>query len=540
LRQANNSVGGAAGWKLAGLVAVSLILYWSGNARTPLWDRDEPRFAEAAREMLETGDFIVPRFHGEIRPDKPILGYWAIAAGMKVFGAGEFGARFFSGVFGASCVVVLFLLARRMTGSAKTALAAAAMLAASPVMFAESKLCTVDAGLLFWLLLAFAGLWRIWEGPCKWPPRALFWAAVALGLLTKGPVALAAVFVPVLLMAVFAKDRSFLARMGWPWGVPLLILICLPWAWAVQARTGGEFLRLSLGRHVVERARRALEGHSGFPGFYAATLFFAFFPWAFFVPGAVWSVFGGIREKKMELFLLSWGAGLIIVLELVRTKMVHYSLPAFPALAVLVALFLESQSRRRRLVTVGAVAALAMALILGAGAPVALHLAGMDAAVFPMACAGALLAVGMTAALLAARRERWMRAAFAAAAAWLFACAAWGLPAVGRQGSTPALLESVALARSAADVRGTPVSIGYREPSLVFYLGGDVLFLDGPGDLAAVPVQRPPRVVIADEDAAAALGEARGRRVVERDSARGFNFATGQWENLKVYIDYGD
>ena len=522
---------------LAGLVTLSLILYWAGNARTPLWDRDEPRFAEAAREMLVTGDFIVPRFQGELRPDKPVLGYWFIAAGMKAFGGGEFGARLFSGIFGAMSIVVLYRLARRMTGSDVTALSAAAMLATAPVMFMESKLCTVDAGLLFWLLLSFTGLWRIWQGRGGSRAKALFWAGLALAVLTKGPVALAAVFAPVALLAVFARDRSFLKRMGWAWGIPLFIAITLPWAWAVQAATNGEFLHLAIGRHVIERAGGALEGHSGFPGFYAATLFVTFFPWAFFVPGAIWSAFGGLREKKLELFLVAWAAGLVIVLEFVGTKMVHYSLPAFPALAVLVALFLERHLHHSRLIAVGAWAAFAMGLVLAVGAPLALHLAGMEAAVLPMAGAGVILAGGMLHA--AVRRGRWLRGAFAATAAWLFVTGAWGMPIVGWYASTPAVMDAISRVQSETDTAGAPVSIGYREPSLVFYLGGDVEFLDGPADFPREPIREVPRIVVVTEDRTAALEAMEDRVMVEWAVANGFNFANGRWEQILVYLDYG-
>ena len=269
------------------LIAVAAVLYFVGNSRTALFDRDEPRFAEAAREMLRTRDFVVPHFNGEVRYDKPVLAYYFFAAGMAVFGPNEFGARCASAVFGVISVLVLYSLALRILGDERRALLAAAILAAAPVMVAESKLCTVDALLLLLLLLSFTGLWRIFEGPCPNQWKALFWASLALGVLAKGPVALAAVFGAVFFLVAISRDRSFLGRMAWPWGVPLFILILAPWVLAVQERTGGEFLRVALGRHVIQRASEPLEGHWGFPGFYLVTIFATFFPWAIPIrPGA--------------------------------------------------------------------------------------------------------------------------------------------------------------------------------------------------------------------------------------------------------------
>ncbi len=527
-----------AAWSLAGLVVLALLLYWVGNDRTPLWDRDEPRFAEATRRMLETRDFVVPEFHGQLRPDKPVLGYWFMAAGMSLFGAGEFGVRFFSGIFAALSVVVLWRLARSMTGSDRLAFWAAAMLATAPVMFVQGKLCTVDAGLLFWLLLSFSGLWKIWQGPCGAGARVLFWAPLALAMITKGPVALAAVFMPVVILGIFAADRSFLKRMGWIWGVPLFLAICLPWAWSVQVRTGGEFLRLSLGRHVVERTRAPLEGHSGFPGFYVATLFGTFFPWAFFVPGAIWSVFGGLREKKLELFLVAWAVGLVIILEFVRTKMVHYSLPVFPALAILVALFIED-NLRGRLVAAGAWSAFVMAVVLAVAAPVAVGVVGMEAAVFPMAGAGVILVGGMLAAALGAKSGLWRGRALGAVAGWLFVIAAWGLPMVGSYGSTPAVMAAIVRARAHLQADAGVATLGYSEPSLVFYLGGDVDVIAGADDFQADPVVDTPRIVVVEQRRSEVVEELEGRVMVEWDRFRGFNFAPGRWQDFTLYLDYG-
>lgn len=538
-----------AGRALWALVLAAFVVYLVGNARTPLWDRDEPRFAQATREMMETGDYVVPHFAGEVRYDKPILGYYFFAAGMRAFGANEFGARFFSGVFGALSVALVYLVARRMTGSARVGLWSAAILATAPVMFAESKMCTVDAGLLFWILLAFAALWRIYEGPCTWRPKVLLWTALALGVLTKGPVAPAALFVPVGLMALVARDRSFLRRMGWLWGVPLLVTLCLPWAVAVQAQTGGDFLRVALGKHVVGRAGRAMEGHGGFPGFYVVTLFGTFFPWAFFAVGGALESLKGLRDNRREIFLLSWAVGLIAVLEIAHTKMVHYSLPVFPALSIIVALFFDRAARAgdRRLLP-GAVAALVMAAALAIAPVVALYKAGMMAAVFPFAGAGVILVAGMARVVYLSKHGKGLKAAFATMLAWLFLVAAWGLPAAGSCGATKKVVALVEKIQERLKKRAPVISCGYEEPSLVFYLGGDVEFSKLPRSAGDLATPQAPLILITRRKAepilrlAGLLGEPghTGAEttgvLVEAGSTRGFNFAKGRYEELVVWV----
>ena len=521
-------------WALA---ALSFAFYLVGNSQSPLFDRDEPRFAQAAREMLSTRDFVVPRLNGEVRYDKPVLAYYFMAAAMAVFGPDEFGARFPSAVFGALSVVACFLLARRMLSDERKALIAAAILAGAPVMVAESKQCTVDALLLLLLLLSFTGLWRIYEGPChnKW--KVLFWASLSLAVLTKGPVALAAVFAAVFLMTAISRDRSFLGRMAWPWGIPLFILILTPWLLAVQEKTGGEFLRVALGKHVIARSERAFEGHEGFPGFYVATLFVTFFPWAFFAPGAVWDAVRGLRNWPREIFLLSWAGGLWIVLELVRTKMVHYALPTFPALSILVAAFLVTAEARRdpRLIW-GMASTLVMAVVIAVGMPVAAFLYGLHNAVEPLAAAGLVLLAGMTWCVILQRRFR----PFAVAAgiitvfAWLLVLSAWALPVLAAYSPSKEAASIVAKAAREFPSRPAVGLIGFKEPSLVFYLDG-ARFPPAPAALEDFDAPGFPDILVVS---------ARERSVMEFlqmsdfnyvGSVEGINFAKGGRVRLSIW-----
>jgi len=533
--QENTVVSRRSLWALA---AVAFLLYIAGNSHTPLMDRDEPRFAQAAREMLRSGDFIVPHFNGEVRFDKPVLAYYFIAAGMGVFGPNEVGARVASALFGALSVFVVFFLARRVLASEAKALLAAAFLASAPVMVVESKQCTVDALLLLLVLLSFTGLWRIYEGPCENKWKALFWASLALGALTKGPVAVAVAFGCVFLLVAISRDRSFLGRMAWPWGIPLFILIVAPWVLAVQERTAGEFLRVALGKHVIQRASEPLESHRGFPGYYVLTFFVTMFPWAFFAPAALWNAVRGLRDKKKEIFLVAWAGGLVIILEIVETKMVHYSLPVFPAMAILVADYLVGalQSHDRRVISAIA-SAMVLAVIMALGLPVFAFLYGMSAAVEPLAAAGVVLLAGMSWWLVVARK--WgplsIGAGVAAVFAWLFVMASWAVPALLSGNPSKEAASLVAQARESLGSYATVALYeGYKEPSLVFYCDG-ALFPPAPRDLNELHAPGAPDILVfsTKNRGMVELLQASDFRYV--GSASGLNFAYGKPVRLSVW-----
>lgn len=318
------------------LAAACLVVYWAGNGDYGLWDRDEPRFATATREMLARGDAIVPTFNGQLRPDKPILIYWLQAIAYQIFGDGPFAARFWSGVGGmAACLLTLRLGTEAF--DRRVGLVAAWMLALSPMVVIESKLGTVDALLLAFCTAIFLALWRIYSGDTRWSTKSLFWSALGLGILTKGPVALAA---PGLSIAVFCfvrREYRWLGALGWRWGPALAVLIVAPWVVAVQIATDGEFLRQALGRHVVERAMQPLENHSGFPGYYVVSVFGLMAPWSFLLPWAIWTQRRQWLVDARLTFLACWALTTLVMFELVRTKLVHYYLPAYPALAIVLA-----------------------------------------------------------------------------------------------------------------------------------------------------------------------------------------------------------
>lgn len=328
------------------LIVVSLCIHWAGNANTPLWDRDEPRFATATREMLARGDWIVPTFNGELRPDKPILIYWLMGAAYHLLGDNTFAARFVSGLAGTAAAVCVFLLGRSMFNRS-VGLLAGWILALSPMAIVESKLATTDALLLFLLTVCLTCLWHVQEkfevarqtgGVGKtWLVAFGFWISLGLAILAKGPVALGVVAATILCFCLLRKETRWLQGLRFSWGIPVLLLITVPWCIAVQQETEGDFLRVALGHHVIKRSIQPLEGHRGIPGFYVLSLFGLMAPWAWMLPWSIGQHWERLRSDRRVAYLVSWAVGTLILFELVTTKLVHYYLPAYPAIALFLA-----------------------------------------------------------------------------------------------------------------------------------------------------------------------------------------------------------
>jgi len=391
--------------------------------------------------------------------------------------------------------------------------------------------------MLFLLLLSFHGLWKIYQGPCGNGWKFVFWAALALAVLTKGPVAPAAIFGAVFFLVAISRDRSFLGRMAWPWGVPLFILVLLPWVLAVQERTNGEFLQVALGRHVVGRAQAPMEGHGGPPGYYLGVVFVTFFPWAFFLPGAIWDAAKGLRDRPKETFLVSWMAGLWIVLEFAGTKLPHYALPTLPAAAILVSGFLtRAHAARDRRLLWGIGSAIAMAVIIAIGLPSLAQGYGVAKAVVPLAAAGAVLLIGMGIWLVLLRRWSALAigAAVATAFAWLLILAAWGLPAVMSESCSKGAAALVENARKSMGKDAVVGLYGYREPSLVFYLN-KARYAERPRSLEELYAPNAPDILVLSKKDTEFLKILQDTDFRYEGGVRGFKVEKGEKESLSVW-----
>ena len=184
----------------------ALIVYLIGNAQVPLWDRDEPRYAQTSSQMLRTGDWVVPRLLDEVRTAKPVLIYWCQASAMRVLGENEFAARLPSAVSMLLTLIVLALVIWRTAGPRRAAWTVF-ILASSGLAIAAAKMCITDAVLLLWVVIAELCLIAIYRNRAPWWTPYLMWVAIALGGLTKGPVVLGVLLTTMLALAILDVGR---------------------------------------------------------------------------------------------------------------------------------------------------------------------------------------------------------------------------------------------------------------------------------------------------------------------------------------------
>ena len=325
-------------------------LFLLGNWSTPLWDRDEPRYAQCSRQMLQSGDWVVPWFLDKWRPHKPPLIYWCQATAMWLLGDTGGAARLPSALAMSVSTSLLGIFVWRSAGS-RRALWTTFVFGSSALVIAAAKFCITDAVLLLWILIGQGALYVIWKGHMQgarvgWAAPGLFWVSTGLAGLTKGPVALAmhtALVIVLISLDVGSDWRSLRAWkhaakwLNWTcpvFGVLVLAALGAPWLIMVHLRAPG-FLSMLFHR-AGSYATRGDEGHARPPGFYLLLIWGLLFPWSLLLPTAIGM---GIRCRNRPLlrFSLAAAIGPWLVMELLTNKLPFYILPSFPGLAVLIA-----------------------------------------------------------------------------------------------------------------------------------------------------------------------------------------------------------
>jgi 4-amino-4-deoxy-L-arabinose transferase-like glycosyltransferase len=363
---------------LALIILAAAGVYLVGNGAVALWDRDEPRYAQTSRQMLQSGDWVVPHYLDNVRTAKPALIYWCQATAMMLTGHDDaFAARLPCAVATVILLVVLSVILWRYIGPERTVWTVF-IFATSGLTIAAAKMCITDAVLLLWVTLAQLCLYAMWRGNFAWPVVITFAVAHGLAGLTKGPVLLGMQATTILaLWALRLIDRSFppsvvgedllpprsvddrrppsavidyrvpppnIVRNKIKWDkiavravVALLIAtaIVLPWIVMVNHRASA-FLKTAVGHDVWDRMMTPLEQHTGPPGYYLLTIWATFFPWSLLLPLTIGLAIR-YRAHPHTRFAMAMIIGPWIMLELVRTKLPHYLLPVFPPLAFLTA-----------------------------------------------------------------------------------------------------------------------------------------------------------------------------------------------------------
>jgi 4-amino-4-deoxy-L-arabinose transferase-like glycosyltransferase len=484
---------------------LGLLLWLPGALSLPALDRDESRFAQSSRQMVESGDVVDLRFGQVPRYKKPAGIYWLQAAATEV--AGLFSGhddRIWTyrlpsllGGIGAGWLTFWCALA---VAEVEAALLAAVLMMGTVLLTAEATIATTDAVLLACVLAVQGVLLRLYRAArdSDAPPvsdRTVMWgwAAFSFGILVKGPVVLGVASATIIGLGgwdTWRKRKS--GEPAWAWlngvrlvrGLPLVLLIILPWLIAITIQSRGAFFEQSLGGDFAAKMAGGQESHGGWPGYYLLASALSFWPAILFVaPGIMLGI--ARRAEPGIRFLLVWAGVWWLAVEAVPTKLPHYVLEAYPALAILAALFLLDPRPVRFLAAarwVGIVQFGVGAVLLTAGVVLLPIYFGQGVWWWPLLAAagvGALLA--LAALVLALMRKNLAAALLGLLALLVFAPALTvGVgPRLDQFWISQRLKPMVAAASRPSD--SPPALAGYEEPSLVFALGKDVVLTDGRG-----------------------------------------------------------
>lgn len=313
----------------------ALVLYLPGLGRPALWEPDEGRYAEIAREMYLSGDLVTPRDDFVRYFEKPPLVYWAETAAIAVFGQNEFAVRLPAALSSAAEVVVTAALADAMLGPQVAVLAAIA-LALSPLFFGFARFATLDPTLAFFMTAALAAFHLASRAESFANRTARRWfvlsgAMLALGTLSKGPVAPILVGAIALFWLLWERRTREIVDMAWLPAVAVYCAISIPWFVLAAARNPG-FLRFFFIHEHLTRYLVNTE-HGWGPWFFVPIVMAGEWPWFAFVPAAI-PVFRDPARRSDSRFLVLWFAVIFVFFSIPRAKLGSYILPALPALAI--------------------------------------------------------------------------------------------------------------------------------------------------------------------------------------------------------------
>lgn len=318
------------------LILLALLAFLPGFFVIPPVDRDETRFAQASRQMVETGDFIDIRLLDMPRHKKPIGIYWAQSAAVMMSGLGGDAPIWvyrLPSLFGALAVVLLTYWVALPLGR-QTALAAAAMMAIAPLLGVEARLATTDALLAACIVFCQSVLFRTFRHiSVSWPLAMAFWVAFGAGILIKGPVLPLIVLSTIIAATLIHRNVQWLQALHPLVGVCMTLAITAPWFILIALKTGGTFFDASLQHDAFGKVFAGRESHGAPPGFHALLFTGTFWPFSVITIAALPAIWQARHDRNIQ-FLLCWLVPNWLIFELVATKLPHYVLPLMPAIAI--------------------------------------------------------------------------------------------------------------------------------------------------------------------------------------------------------------
>ena len=539
------------------LVLVSLFAFLPGFFQIPPVDRDEAYFAQASKQMVETGNYVDIRYQGDVRYRKPIGIYWlqaGVVRAAQALGVPTATEKIWlyriPSLLGALGAVLATYWCALAFASRRAAVLAALMMAGSILLGVEARLAKTDAVLLFTIVVAMGALARAYMLPrpgsdgdsirLNWPIPALFWTALAAGILDKGPLNLMVVGLAAVMLSIIERSARWLKPLRPLAGTAWMVLLVLPWFVAIYWRAGNAFLVDSVGHDMLSKIGGGQEAHGAPPGYYVLLFFLTFFPGSALALPAAPAIWSTRREPAVK-FLLAWLVPSWIVFELVATKLPHYVLPLYPAIAMLFAIVvdknqLSARPSLRRATLLWFVMPVVLSAVALGGAIALSH--NLEPLAWPFLAAAVICGLFAWRLYAVDGAERSLLRAVAAAI-----CGAIGIFAIVVPSLTPAF-PSVALAnvlRGASCPNPIAASVGYQEPSLVFLAGTATRLTDASSaaDFLRQGGCRFAFIDAGDQRAFARRAEAIGLHYRAGPSILGFNISNGHKVAIAVFEPTG-
>jgi 4-amino-4-deoxy-L-arabinose transferase-like glycosyltransferase len=542
----------------------------AGVFSLPPTDRDESRFAQATVQMLETGDFVRISFQEQPRHKKPVGIHWLQAASVGLFSEPEARAIWayrLPSLLGAALAVLSAYWAGCVLLGRRAAVVGASLLSVTLLLGYEAGIAKTDAMLVGLTTLSMAALAAMYEGRRRWV-GLVFWIGIAGGVMIKGPITPLVVGLTIVALFVIDRRARWMRPILW-WPGPIVAALMVgPWLYLVQQATDGAFLAEALGKDLGPKLVSGHETHGAPPGAHLLALPITFWPATLFLlPGLAMALqalrrpfddheAGGLR------FLLAWAVPAWIVFELVPTKLPNYTLPLFPALALMAGAAVVAIAERRgpvlfsflSFVLFGAVTTVLAGLGAFAFANMGplgditrldeildrYALSGVDWTV--AAPFAAVFAAGVLIPLILWRAPRIV--AFGAVAlglVWQYAALQYVAPRLDQLWLSQRLsaeLEALTLHPRLSPLAKPPLAVtGFSEPSLVFLTRTDTVFGE-PETVANVAAEEPGRAALVESsrrDAFEAALEALGARAVLVGQVSGLNYSKGDPVTILIF-----
>lgn len=328
------------------LLVLIYSLLWFGTLNyRHLIPSDEGRYAEMAREMLVTGDWITPRYNGYKYFEKPPLQIWATAAAFQVFGMGEWQARLWTGLTGFLTILFIGFTGARLY-SARAGWLGALVLASSPMWVISGHMNSLDMGLSAFLVMALCSLLLSQSYDSTNTSRNWMWACwilMALATLSKGVIGVAIPGMVLVVYSITAWDWKIWKRLHFISGTALFLLITAPW-FILVAERNSEFLQFFFIHEHLQRFTETTHSRTGPIYYFVPLLLIGFLPWLAQIPGAILLAWKERSSKFSSVWLLvCWFAVIMGFFSLSQSKLPGYIIPVFPALAMLVGKHLDKK-----------------------------------------------------------------------------------------------------------------------------------------------------------------------------------------------------